>query len=200
MLHKELKQQTATLHQELEKKMHVNQITDRTLSLTDYRKLLVINYLVHYHYEKLIFDALSPATAIKLDLRQRTKLSAIQADLGSQHIAPQNLINTFTISPARLPTEAFALGAMYVLEGATLGGAVIAKQLRANPNFPAKMTLAYYACYGTKLIPNWQAFLAVLEGIAEHDHPQVIRGAEYLFSEILALVTTVENLTVGKGH
>lgn len=59
-----------------------------------------------------------------------------------------------------------ALGASYVLEGATLGGQVVYRQLRGRmPEVMARAS-AYLRCYGAGTGAQWQAFTAVLERFA----------------------------------
>jgi len=59
---------------------------------------------------------------------------------------------------APLPDEASAWGSLYVLEGSTLGGAVIAKAL-ARSGLPV---LGYFNPYGRRTMASWQAFRSEL--------------------------------------
>lgn len=54
--------------------------------------------------------------------------------------------------------EAEALGALYVLEGATLGGQVIIKRLKKNEPF-STLPLAYYNVYADHTGVMWTQFL-----------------------------------------
>jgi heme oxygenase len=67
-----------------------------------------------------------------------------------------------------MPVPAFtsveeALGFMYVVEGATLGGAYILKALSRNANILAAVNeFNYYGVYGDLIGPRWKNFQAVL--------------------------------------
>lgn len=62
-----------------------------------------------------------------------------------------------------LPDEAAALGSMYVLEGSTLGGVVIARRLRRQHGIEAHNGGAYFAGWGAATASNWRRFGQVLE-------------------------------------
>jgi len=189
MLQEKLKQYTAPMHDALEQAMYVKEIMQRTLDRSQYQKLVYINYAIHYQYEQAIFDAIDSDSAQQLDLNSRSKLGALAADLIGEVRHTENLSKGFP----EIPTSAFALGAMYVLEGATLGGNVIVKQLKLNPNFDSDQSFAYYGCYGQNLIPNWQKFLAVLNALPEDQHRQALEGAAFLFDAILLKAKTLTN-------
>lgn len=72
------------------------------------------------------------------------------------------------------------LGALYVAEGAMLGGQVIKKQLQQNPSFANCNAFRYYTCYGENLRNKWIEFLTVVNAFAEAHPPaaeDVIEGA-----------------------
>jgi heme oxygenase len=61
------------------------------------------------------------------------------------------------------------LGSMYVLEGSTLGGQVIARHLEARLGFREGHGYSYFVCYGTEAGERWRAFRRVL---VEHSGPE----------------------------
>src|ERR1700761_4707836 len=130
MLHEALKQATKPNHDQLEQLMFVNEIMNGSLTLQQYRQILVTNYLVHKTFEDYLFDNLSPEIAGRLQIENRKKLAALEADLDELGLEPPELEHT---TPQIEKTDAAILGAMYVLEGATLGGNVIVKRLKVNP-------------------------------------------------------------------
>jgi heme oxygenase len=82
--------------------------------------------------------------------------------------------------------DAELLGAMYVLEGATLGGSVIVKRLKTNPNFEG-LNLNYYQIYGEQLIPMWKKFCEVLNQQPETSFDDAVNGAKKMFNYIAAV-------------
>ncbi len=74
-----------------------------------------------------------------------------------------------------LTSEAEALGALYVLEGATLGGRIIRRELAVRG---ASLTgLEFLDPYGEAAGDRWRSFLAVLELRGADDPDGVERGA-----------------------
>lgn len=66
-----------------------------------------------------------------------------------------------------LTTEAAALGSLYVIEGSTLGGKMIAKELRAQLQLTEAMGAAFFVPYGSATGKVWSEFLLLLEEAAE---------------------------------
>jgi heme oxygenase len=196
MLQEKLKAQTAELHTELEKIMFVGEIMQRTLTPNQYQQILLSNYLIHRDYEQKIHEQLTPQNAQALQISERMKLEALSKDLKAAGL-DIGVVTSKTISALKdIPNEAFAMGAMYVLEGATLGGSVIAKQLAKNPNFTSDIAFHYYNCYGNQLIPKWQQFLSVLNSLPERSHLDAIAGAEFMFTEIAKIAKELKFQTV----
>ena len=52
---------------------------------------------------------------------------------------------------------------MYVLEGATLGGAVISRNVRAVLHLGPHNGASFFASYGADVGANWKAFCEALE-------------------------------------
>ena len=78
-----------------------------------------------------------------------------------------------------------ALGAMYVIEGSTLGGNVIAKQLSKIEGFE-EVTFNFFGCYQENTGPMWKNFKEVLDtDVAEENYPQVLSGAKKLYTFLL---------------
>jgi heme oxygenase len=190
MLRDLLKQATTNDHTELEKAMFVNEIMDITLSIDKYKKIITANYIVHKAFEKFLTKNLSKPVADKLDLQNRLKLPALKKDVEDlkieEPLQPKNAKIIFEKNDAEI------LGAMYVLEGATLGGKVILSKLKKNLNFPEpKPAFHYYNLYGENLIANWQKFCAVINEQPEENNAAVINGAKKMFAYIFS---TMQNI------
>lgn len=197
-LQEKLKSTTQSLHNELEQKMFVQHIMQKTLHTEQYKKLLACNYLVHWLYEEEIFNKLTNDVALSIDIEKRKKLTSLMLDLNDAKINKQSL-EQLPINIIEFKNEYAALGAMYVLEGATLGGSVIIKQLRLNLNFDPSFNFNYYGVYGKDLITNWQQFLSQLNAIPEAHHDEVICGAENMFKEIIKISEKLEQLELNKS-
>jgi heme oxygenase len=56
-----------------------------------------------------------------------------------------------------------ALGVLYVLEGATLGGTLIARQARQQLGITPRSGGAFFTAYGSETAARWRGFSAVLQ-------------------------------------
>lgn len=177
MLSNIIKTATAPLHKQLEQALFSAAIMNGSFSLSDYNTVLRINYFVHHLIEPVIFAALKEKTGKKIDLHQRGKLSALKEDMHGSLI---NLSEDehLPVDGSAFANESEALGALYVLEGATLGGQVIIRQLKKNPLF-ASLPLAYYNVYAGQTGALWKQFLEVMNQC--DDHKSVLAGARRVY-------------------
>jgi heme oxygenase len=58
------------------------------------------------------------------------------------------------------------LGYLYVAEGSTLGGAVIARALAKNTNLASVTNYNFYGCYGENVGTMWKNFIIAMESTA----------------------------------
>lgn len=184
MLQQELKVVTKNDHEGLEQLMFVNDIMSGQLSIDQYKQILLINYLTHFYWEEKVFSALADETASRLSLTHRKKLAALTVDMHETGLVPPGDMQPVT-TPA-FKSNAEALGAMYVMEGATLGGNMIVKRLKINPNFVG-LSFHYYQVYGDEIATRWKEFCAVLNDQPETMWAQTIDGAKKMFGKITAI-------------
>jgi heme oxygenase len=105
--------------------------------------------------------------------RQRAHL--ILEDL-NQPTAPETCP---TMPP--LATWPQLLGAMYVMEGSTLGGQVISRQL-AKQDIPQRL---YFSGYGERTGPLWKAFCQLLTQEATPDNQtEIVQSASLTFQHL----------------
>jgi heme oxygenase len=186
MLQKILKEATQNNHAELEKLMFADQIMNGTLTIYQYKQIVTTNYLVHKLLEEYLITALRPETADKLNMESRRKLDSLTADInGLKMIIPSHKFDTHNII---FENDASILGALYVLEGSTLGGNVIVKKLKINPNLSSlHLDFHYYQIYGSNLIQYWKEFCEILNIQPLHTYSNSIDGAKRMF-EFIAFV------------
>jgi len=166
-----LKEQTKQQHDDTEAKLQSQKIFDKSYTLEDYKTLLIHNYQLISRYEPQINEQLKSYPELKLELR--SKIEALKTDLNNLniHTAEENPIHN-------LENEAEAFGALYVMEGSTLGGNVIAKQLKRNPEFE-NMEFNYFGVYGENTGPYWQEFKSIInENITEEHYEACVTGAK----------------------
>jgi len=185
MLQDELKIATRPNHDELENLMFVNEIMNKSLTSSDYAQILSTNYIVHTLLEPKIQAALGEDIKIALHIDARFKVAALAADLKESELDVAALdLYAGDFEPKDF-TEAHALGALYVLEGATLGGNVIQKKLRNTPGFE-DLGLNYYTVYKDELMNRWVSFVQLLNTTDTND-AAVIEGAKYTFDFIASV-------------
>lgn len=116
------------------------------------------------------------------DLASRWKAGLLARDLAALGLAPGELAalpRCAALPP--LPDVARALGCLYVLEGATLGGQLIARQLADGPGVTADHGGAFFSGYGPATGPMWRRFGAALAAHArtpEHEDAMVAAAQE----------------------
>lgn len=198
MLQEQLKLETQGQHDMLEKLMYVDDIMNKTLSIDQYKEILITNFLVHYIFEDRIFSALDEDLKLKIGTEERVKLGALYKDIEEAGLDVEAIKVTYE-ELMQEEGRAFeegtvALGALYVLEGATLGGNVIQKKLKLNENFASlSLSFYYYTVYESNLMPKWISFVDALnQSIPESEHERVIKGAEEMFAWISKVADKVK--------
>ncbi len=169
-----LKERTQPHHDRVE--AHLG-LMDPGLTRDGYRVLLARFRGFHLPVERRL-DALAAWDALGLDAEERRKTPWIDADLRALGMDDRALARLPACSalPA-LETVEHALGCLYVLEGATLGGAFISRHLARTLGVGPASGGAFFASYGERRGPLWKRFGRALETYAER------RGGE---EEILA--------------
>ena len=166
-----LKEQTKQQHDDTEAKLQSQKIFDKSYTLDDYKTLLIHNYKLINRYEPQIQEQLKNYPELKLDLR--SKINSLKTDLNNLNISTENEEPT-----QNLENEAEAFGALYVMEGSTLGGNVIGKQLKRNPEFEG-VEFNYFGVYGESTGPYWQEFKSIIdEKISEENYESCVTGAK----------------------
>ena len=79
--------------------------------------------------------------------------------------------------PLPMPHEAAAFGALYVVEGSTLGGTVIARHVEAVLGFGRDTGCAYFRSYGPDTGAMWRVFRERLASLSSPEHDAAIIAA-----------------------
>ena len=157
MLSEKLKENTKNNHQLLEKKLIVRIKSIRNKQ--DYSELLTVFYS--------FFGGLEVAIDACLDLLylpdypQRRKTAAIAEDLIKLGAVLPVLASTDTLPVIHDNFQ--ALGALYVIEGSTLGGKGISKMISQQLNLTDLSALSFFNGYGDHTERMWQDFKQSIE-------------------------------------
>lgn len=171
MLMSRLKQATLNQHREVDALIPV---LHPTLSRVTYARLLAQLQAVVQPLETRLMVFPMP-TAFELHLRLKAPLLA--RDLECLCPPPP-------VVPAipQLPGLPEGLGALYVLEGATLGGQIIARHLQRHLGITSQSGGAYFHAYGAATGQKWRTLGdAMNQRVAPEDEERVIAGAQHTF-------------------
>ena len=153
--------------------------TLRVATLAGYRRLLGRLYGFHVVWE----PAAASVIADEAFFGARRKLVLIADDLRSLGVTAAEIAALPPISPCPAPRDfADAMGAMYVVEGSTLGGQIIARRLESSLGSAVAGALSYYRPYGPRCGSMWRAFLARLNDEPAGAHDRIVASARATFA------------------
>jgi Heme oxygenase len=175
MILAKLKAETKDQHEALES---VVDVMDSTFTLDDYRRLITKFYLFYSAIEPSL-----PAEQLKengFDIEPRRKVPSLENDLRSLGVDPQVSVT------AEIPVfdnVAKAYGAVYVLEGATLGGQIISRHLSSALGITSETGASFFSSYGPNVGPMWKEFGAAITAYAEANGSEddIVAGARETF-------------------
>jgi heme oxygenase len=151
-----LKIETRPAHDRIEAAMALDR---RTSSRDEYRNLLIRFYGFHSAWERAA-GAIAPDRAF---FESRCKAELLIKDLVALGLGKDEIIRLPQCDPLMpLPSSAAVLGSMYVVEGSTLGGAIIAREVERRLGFDVETGCAYFKSYGRDVAVMWKRFGAML--------------------------------------
>lgn len=170
-----LKRDTAGDHDRVESLMPLMH-PDLTEEL--YRSVLLRFYCFVHGWES--WAAMNVPQELGPLLLERQRSHLLAADL--LYFDDQRPRLQYVFSGSRLPGKAAFLGAMYVIEGSTLGGQYIARHVENALGLSPGNGDSYFRGYGDRTGFMWREFQKALEGVHEDDADVVIGAAKKMFS------------------
>ena len=124
-----------------------------------YRTVLAA-YFHFYRALETAIDRCIASHAIPFDYETRRKLPWIGADLAYFGIDPECApwCPQAPLAAIDLDSEGALVGALYTIEGSTLGGQVISRQIGANLGLQRERGGRFFHAYGDAIGPMWNAF------------------------------------------
>ncbi|MGN6495129.1 MAG: biliverdin-producing heme oxygenase [Agriterribacter sp.] len=178
-LTEKIKIQTRAAHQALEKLIVAKIKSIR--SLKDYEQLLKMFYGFYQPVESKTDAYINPSVIPDYSLRRKSENILKDLSVLSGQPAEELLLATAEIS--FIKSEPAALGAMYVLEGSTLGGIIIADMLTRYAKAPAA-SLSFFKAYKEENQTMWLKFVERLNLYgASNDHTVVVNAAAHTFEQ-----------------
>lgn len=176
-----LRTKTAAAHKSLEQLEVSASILNPAVTKEEYARYLVLMYDVVKDLETNIYPIVEKVIP---DISDREKSQHITRDLAVLGFeAPKRHTEVFDTSGLTLP---FALGVAYVVEGSTLGGRFILKNIQAALGYDDLSGASYFAGYGNRTGSRWKTFLDFLTRYAVESQTcdEIISGAEFAFYAI----------------
>ena len=155
MILQRLKQETKGYHEQLERSLS---ICDEHLTLARYQNILA-HFLGFYQPVELLFNAFQQGHILNREVERRSKTPWLLQDLNALGFTGVDLAALPTcIDLPRLDTLYQALGCMYVLEGATLGGQIITRHIQRVLRLDEHCGCSFFHGYGSDTGTMWKAF------------------------------------------
>jgi heme oxygenase len=150
-----LRDRTRPHHEAVEREFG---LFDKPWSPNTYRALLR-RFLGYYEPLERRIEGAANWPALGFDWQRRRKAPLLERDLSSAGDSPEfvsSLPRCTDLPNVRgLPQ---ALGCLYVLEGATLGGQVVTRYLTEVPRLENVTWFSFFSSYGDKVGPMWREF------------------------------------------
>jgi heme oxygenase len=176
----DLRAGTAELHIALEKRLP---FFSDTLDSNAFVRLMQAYYGFYRPLESALLD--SGVMPVDFDLAPRLKARTLLNDLQALGLTAEAI--------ARLPvcqslpvidSSAACLGVMYVLEGATLGGQILRREIASRLSLNADNGAAFLDIYGAATGRRWRAFIEYLgsRSLDASEREAVVAAARTTFS------------------
>lgn len=180
------------LHHQLNQHPLLSGLVRPGYSLSRYKTVLTAYFHSYQRIETAIETGLAdPAfAAAPFRYSERRKLPWLVADLRHFGLDPQapehRPIHPPTVSVPAGPGS--LIGTLYVIEGATLGGQVIARGLRDNLNLTAATGIRFFNGYGDEAETGrrWREFEQYADSV--NDNPDELQRAEDAAIRIFGLI------------
>ena len=175
-----LKSDTRAAHERLERNSFGTSLMEGRLTREDYRRLLAKFYGIYAPLEPSLV-ANPHLSAIGFDYAARQKLPALESDLLYLRTELAYLPVCVGLPPlSGLPET---LGILYVVEGSTLGGQVLARKLLEMFGREADRYTRFFNSYGERVGVLWKSFGELVNtNIKPADEPALVGAATAMFS------------------
>lgn len=191
-----LREGTRCAHVRIESQPRLAHVLTANLTVREYAELLM---LMHAFVRPLEHDiALHLGADLRKTLQARAKTGRLAKDIEALGYGVDLQRAPSVIRPD-IESGAAALGAWYVLEGASLGGRVIVKQLHRQLGTSIAGATSFYEGHGQHTAATWREFQAMLDAAlsSEHDITQAVAAANATFAALEQTLT--QDITAQDG-
>jgi heme oxygenase len=174
-----LRVSTAEVHERLHRHEGFAAVAAGTIDLIDYQRLLSRLWGFHYPFETTLRQVdCKLDIGVEFEARGRSRL--LESDLVALGWDRPSVIRLPQCENLEVPKGAAVfMGALYVVEGSTLGGIQLARALESLVALDSGEGRSFFRGYGDRHAAMWRSFLNRLEDFAssESDSAAVIDGA-----------------------
>lgn len=182
-----LRHETRAEHERIEANPRFSRLMAPDLTMAEYR-LLVARLHGHHAPLEAALEAMAHRLPACLALHRRlNRRAALADDLVALGFTPADIAALPRCEALAIRSVEQALGALYVLEGSTLGGQLIARHLRATLGIGAADGAAHVVPYGPETGTLWRDFRLALDAgadAAQFDPDTVIAAARRAFDRL----------------
>lgn len=190
MFTEELKSATGQLHKTIESTALSRIIISPEISPAVYAYYLKVMYVVHRAIDEQVYPLLN---SIVPDLNERSRTVQLEKDL-TVWKKESNAVLSFEKPLFGEMSTAHALGMLYVIEGSTLGGRFILKNIQAAFTGAHQQGegLLYLQGYGEHTGSKWKALLEIVNhyAVKHNSGDEIIAGAKQLYGVMQELFIT----------
>jgi heme oxygenase len=175
-----LKRETQPSHAGLERRVD---IMNRVRTPLDYRTMLETFYGLYQPLELEIARSVHRIDPWLPDIANRLRIPSLKADLRILGNVCPDALPLAPVPPLSSLPDIF--GCLYVLEGSTLGGQIISRQIGSQLGFTPENGCSFFACHGAETGNMWRTFSNAIEAYAvsyPEDLDIMMRAAEDTFS------------------
>ncbi|WP_046215928.1 biliverdin-producing heme oxygenase [Paenibacillus wulumuqiensis] len=178
-----LRQDTAEAHQQIENNAYAKSMMDKSMTLPEYVSYLKLFYGFLKPLEQQAVQTGLPQQ-LGFDMTIRGKSVLLEQDLLHLGVTHEQLeqLPMCTQLPD-LSTPARMIGCFYVIEGSTLGGQIITKQLMKFLPVEPGAGISYFNGYGQDTREQWLAFRQMIldNSASEEESLEIVHSARETF-------------------
>ena len=180
-----LREATAQIHERLHGHAGLGAAATGAMARDDYRLLLARLWGFHKAFEEALDEA-ARSLALDIAMADRARAPMLEAELKTLGLDARQIAQLPRCDHIFRPADAAAfMGALYVVEGSTLGGVHIARALSGLFDGPEGEGRKFFLGYGERHSLMWRGFLARLDAFAgdEFCEAAAIEGAVRTFAD-----------------
>lgn len=178
-----LRVDTADSHQQIENNSYARSMMDKSMTLPQYTQYLQLFYgFLKPLEQRAIHSGLPTELGLDMDIRGKTAL--LESDLLHLGLTSAQLSELpLCTNLPDISTAERLIGSFYVIEGSTLGGQIITKQLMKFLPVEPEAGISYFNGYGQQTRDQWMSFreLILKYGQSDASRHEIVHSARETF-------------------